>query len=257
KSLDKLKETKRIEPAGSLRRMKETVRDIDILVTSKKAKKIMDFFVKLPQVQDVLAHGPTKSSVFTKFGIQVDVRVVSPASFGAALMYFTGSKEHNIKLRELAIKKGYKLNEYGLFRKKGNKKIRAREERDIYKALGLSFIPPQLREERGEIASSAKNKLPKLVELEDIKGDLHIHSNYSDGVVPIERMAREAKKRGYQYIAITDHSKSLKIAGGLSEKKLFKQIDEIRKINKKLKNFKILAGSEVDISSDGKLDFKD
>ena len=253
--LKKLSEVKKIEAAGSLRRMKETVRDIDILATSTKPQKIMDIFVKLPQVKSILAHGLTKSSIITKGNIQVDVRVVNPSSFGAAMAYFTGSKSHNIKLREIAMKKGWKLNEYGLFHGKTNKKIAGKEEMDVYKALGLTFIPPQLREDMGEIESSLKKKLPKLISLSDIKGDLHVHSNYSDGSVPIEDMAEEAIKRGYQYIAITDHSKSLKIAGGLSEKNLLKQIKLIRKLNKKFKKFKIFTGSEVDILSDGKLDF--
>jgi len=248
---------KRIEPAGSLRRMKETVRDIDILVTSKESKKIMNTFVKLPRVKDILAHGPTKSSVMTRENIQVDLRVVEDEGFGAAHMYFTGSKEHNIALRKTAMKAGCKLNEYGLFKEKTNKVLARKEEADIYKALGMACIPPEMREDTGEINLSLKNKLPKLLRLDDIKGDLHAHSTYSDGAASIEDMAKAAIKKGYEYLAITDHSRSLRIAGGLSEKELIRQIEEIRALNKKFNNFRILAGTEVDILPDGKLDFKD
>jgi len=254
-ALKKLKEVKQVEPAGSLRRRKETVRDIDILVTSSRPKKIMDVFTELRQVKEVLSKGETKSSVLTEDGIQVDVRVVKPKSFGAALLYFTGSKEHNIKLRKLAVKKGWKVNEYGLFRK--NKWLAGKTEEEIFKKFKLPFIIPELREDQGEIEAAFGGKLPKAIEIADIKGDLHIHSQWSDGTEKIEDIANSARRQGYKYIAITDHSQSIKIAGGLTIERLKKQIDLIHKLNKKLKGFRILAGSEVDIKSDGSLDYPD
>ena len=256
-SLKKLSEVDRISPAGSLRRMKETIGDIDILVTSKKSAKVMEVFLSLPQVTEALASGETKSSVIMEEGLQVDVRVVKPDSFGAALQYFTGSKLHNIKLRELANKRGLKINEYGVFRIKGGKKVAGEEEEDVYATLDLPYIPPELREERGEIEAGQEGKLPELVELKNIKGDLHVHSKWSDGSQTILEMAEAAREAGYQYIAICDHSKSLGVAGGLSEKDLKRQIAEIKKVNEKLRPFRVLAGSEVDIRSDGRLDFKD
>ncbi|MDP6686008.1 MAG: PHP domain-containing protein, partial [Candidatus Omnitrophota bacterium] len=233
--------------------MKDTVRDIDILVSSTNSKKVMDRFTKLPEVEDVVAKGPTKSSIVTQDGMQVDVRVVKPDSYGSALMYFTGSKEHNVKLRSLAIKKGLKLSEYGLFRKK--KRIAGKTELEMYKALGLPYIVPELREDRGEFGAALKKKLPKLIELSDIKGDLHTHSKWSDGVDSIEEVVLEARQRKYEYIAITDHSQGLKIAGGLSKEALKMKRKEIEKLNKKYKDIKILFGSEVDIDSDGNLDY--
>ncbi len=246
---------KRIAPAGSLRRMKETVRDIDILVTSDKPKNVMDAFVKLPMVKDVLAHGPTKSSVLTDTGVQVDVRVVEPESFGAALVYFTGSQAHNIHIRHIAKKTGLKVNEYGVFIEKTNRKIAGREEADIYKALKLTLIPPELREDRDEIEAAAKGRLPKLIELSDIRGDFHVHSKWSDGAHSIEEIATAAKKIGYEYILVTDHSKRLKVARGMTEKDVLKKLKEIQKINEELKGIKILSGAEVDILSDGTLDY--
>ncbi|TRZ49522.1 MAG: DNA polymerase/3'-5' exonuclease PolX [Dehalococcoidia bacterium] len=255
-SLKKLKEVKQVEPAGSLRRRKETVRDIDILVTSAEPEGVTDVFTKLPQVKEVLAHGPTKSSILTKEGIQVDLRVVEPKSFGAALLYFTGSKEHNNKLRQLALKKGLKINEYGVFRK--NKWLLGKTEEEIFKKFKLPFISPQLREAHGEIEAALKGKLPEIIELKDIKGDLHLHSKWSDGTAKIEDIAKAAEKRGYDYIAICDHSQSIKIANGLSIERLKRQIDLIYKLNKKLKgSIRVLAGSEVDIKSDGSLDYPD
>ena len=253
--LKKLKEVEQIEVAGSLRRRKETVRDIDILATSSHPEKIMDVFTKLDEVKEVLAKGSTKSSVLTKSGIQVDLRVVQPKSFGAALLYFTGSKQHNIKLRQLAMKKGLKINEYGVFRKK--KWLAGKKEEDIFNKFNLGFIEPELREDRGEIEAAMKGKLPKIADLKSIKGDLHVHSKWSDGSASIEDIARAAQARGYLYVAICDHSQSIKIAGGLSTERLKKQIDLIHKLNKKFKNFRILAGSEVDIKSDGSLDYPD
>jgi len=254
-ALKKLPEVKRVSVAGSLRRQKETVRDIDILVISEKPKKIMDVFTGSPGVATVLAKGETKASVRTKDDVQVDCRVEKDKSFGAALLYFTGSKNFNIKLRQLAIKKGLKINEYGVFKEK--RFVCGRTEEEIFKILGMPYIEPELREDNGEIELAKKFQLPHLIELKDIKGDLHAHSKWSDGGNTIEEMAQAAKSKGYSYIAITDHSESLKVAGGLSIADLKKKKREIDKINSKLKDFSVLYGTEVDIDSDGRLDYKD
>jgi DNA polymerase (family 10) len=247
----------RIAVAGSIRRMKETVKDIDILTTSKKPEAVMDVFVKLPHVSRVLAHGDTKSSVITEDGIQVDLRVVEEASFGAALQYFTGSKQHNIRLREMAVKAGLKLNEYGVFKEPGEKKIGGKTEEEMYKALKLPWIPPELREDTGEIEAALAGKLPDLVTLEDIKGDLHVHTKESDGSHDLDTIVQAARKKGYQYIAITDHTKGLGVAHGLDEKRLQEEIKLIDEANKKLSGFRILKGTEVDIRADGRLDLPD
>jgi len=246
-----------IEVAGSIRRMKETVKDIDILTTSKHPDEVMDAFVKLPQVSRVLAHGPTKSSVITEEGIQVDLRVVEEDSFGAALQYFTGSKQHNIRLREMAVRAGLKLNEYGAFKEPGEKKIGGKTEEEMYKALKLPWIPPELREDTGEIEAALKGKLPDLVTLRDIKGDLHIHTKESDGSHDLDTIVRAAKAKGYAYIAITDHTKGLGVAHGLDEKRLAEQIKLIDTANEKLAGFRILKGTEIDIRADGRLDLAD
>lgn len=251
--LKKYKGIEKIEVAGSLRRRKETVRDIDILIVSKKPSIVMDKFVNLPGVKDVLAKGETKSSILSKENIQVDLRVVEKDSFGSAEMYFTGSKEFNIKLRHLAIKKGLKINEYGVF--KADKKIAGKSEEDIFSLMKMEYVPPELREDRGEIEAALKNNLPKLVNLSDIKGDFHVHSRYSDGLATIESLAKEAKKYKYQFIGICDHSRSLRVANGLSIKEVHKKREEINKLDKKIKNVKILCGTEVDILSNGSLDY--
>ncbi len=256
-SLKKMAYVKRITPAGSLRRKKETIGDIDILVTSGEPEPVMDLFTRLPCAEKILAHGRTKSSIITREGIQVDLRVVSPDSFGAALCYFTGSKAHNIHIRDMAKSKGLKINEYGVFREKSGRKLAGKEEEDIYKTINFPLIPPELREDRGEIETALEGRLPRLVELSHIKGDLHIHSKWSDGYHSIEELARAAQSKGYEYIAVADHSKSLTVAGGLTEEELLKKIEEIHKLNKKLKNFRILTGAEVDIRSDGSLDYSD
>jgi DNA polymerase (family 10) len=285
-----LKEVKLAAVAGSVRRWKETIGDLDILVVSKNPEQVMEFFVSMPEVINVYAHGATKSAVKLKSGIDADIRVVPPESFGAALNYFTGSKEHNIALRELAMKKGYKLNEYGLFKiqkspkhsklatgqakiknqndnskfKIQETKIAGRTEEEIYQKLGLEYIEPELRENQGEIEAAlqqAQGKspgLPVLIGYGDIKGDLQIQTSWSDGASPIREMALEAKKLGYEYIAITDHTKSLAMAGGLDEKKLLKQMAEIDRLNKTFGGKpKILKGAEVNILKDGRLDLKD
>jgi len=254
-ALKTLPEISRLSVAGSLRRKKETVRDIDILVISQKPQKIMDVFSRLPNVGTVLAKGETKSSVRTKDDVQVDCRVEEEKSFGAALLYFTGSKNFNIKLRQLANKLGLKINEYGVFRK--DKFVCGRTEEEIFKILNMPYIEPELREDNGEIELAQKFQLPHLIELKDLKGDLHVHSKWSDGGNSIEEIVEVARKRGYSYIAITDHSQSLKVAGGLSIADLKKKKQEIDKINSKLKDFRVLYGTEVDIDSYGKLDYND
>jgi DNA polymerase (family 10) len=247
--------SEKIEWAGSLRRMRENIGDIDILATGPNHEKIIEAFTHLPEVKEVLASGETKASVIVEGGLQIDLRVVKEDSYGAALQYFTGSKAHNIHLRGIAKAKGIKINEYGVF--KGEKKIGGKEEKEVYKALGMEWIEPELREDRGEIEAAQEKRLPKLIEESDVKGDLHVHSNWSDGSSSIEEVARAAQKKGYQYIVISDHSKSLRIAHGLDETRLIKQMEEIDRINEKLKNFRILKGTEVDILSDGRVDLSD
>ncbi len=247
--------SRKIEWAGSLRRMRENIGDIDILATGPNHQKIIHAFTHLPEVKEVLASGETKSSVIVEGGVQIDIRVVEEDSYGAALQYFTGSKGHNIHLRGIAKAKGIKINEYGVFR--GEKKIGGKEEKDVYQALGMDWIVPELREDRGEIEAAQKKRLPKLVEEPEIKGDLHVHSKWSDGTSSIEEVAKAAQKRGYQYIALCDHSKSLRIAHGLDETRVLNQIEEIDRINEKLKGFQILKGTEVDILTDGKIDHPD
>jgi DNA polymerase (family 10) len=247
--------SKKIEWAGSLRRMKENIGDIDILATGPDKEKIVQTFTHLPEVKEVLASGETKASVIVEEGTQIDLRVVEEDSYGAALQYFTGSKGHNIHLRGIAKAKGIKINEYGVF--KGKKKIGGKEEKEVYRALGMDWIEPELREDRGEIEAAQKGRLPKLVQESEIKGDLHVHSKWSDGAFSIEEIAKAAQKRGYQYVAICDHSKSLKIAHGLDESRLMKQMEEIDQLNEKLKGFQVLKGTEVDILTDGKLDLSE
>lgn len=258
--LKKLPEIGHISEAGSVRRRKETVGDLDILVTVKKPKaaaKIMDYFTKMPEVRRVLAKGTTKSTVVLQNGLQSDIRVIDDKVFGAALHYFTGNVEHNVALRKLAISRGYKFSEYGLFGRKTNKLVAGKSEDEVYKKLGLHYIEPELREMRGEIEASRKNKLPDLVKLSDIKGDFHVHTKWSDGSASIEEMARAARQRGYKYICISDHSKTRAIAKGLTEERLLKQIQDVKAVQKRYKDIKILTGTEVDILADGSLDFSD
>ncbi len=243
--------------AGSIRRWRDTIKDIDILATSKDPKAVMLSFIHLPNVKDILMHGPTKSSVILREGIQVDLRVVEEDSFGAALAYFTGSKSHNIRLREMAVKAGMKLNEYGIFREKDDKKLGGKTEEDVYRILGLPLIAPEMREDSGEIEAALAGRLPDLVELGDIRGDLHVHTKRSDGSHDFDELIEAAKKRGYEYIAITDHSKGLGIAHGLNEERLTEEKKEIDALNKKLKGFRLLAGVEMDIRSDGRMDLPD
>lgn len=245
----------KISSAGSLRRWKETIGDVDIFVTGKQGAKIVRTFTKFPKTERVLAAGETKGSIIVEGGVQVDLRIVAPKSYGAALQYFTGSKAHNVRCRNIAKAKGMKLSEYGLF--KGHKTVAGKSEEEVYKALGLVYIPPELREDRGEIEAARKKKLPKLVEWKQIRGDLQMHSTYSDSSATIANLVEEAEKLGYEYILITDHSKSASYAHGLEVERLKKQWREIDKINKKSKKVHVLKGIEVDILKDGKLDYPD
>jgi DNA polymerase (family 10) len=248
------------EVGGSTRRRKETVADLDILVISGNSKKVMDFFTTMPDVANVLAKGPTKSTVMLKEGIQADVRVLPEKSFGAALQYFTGNKDHNILLRQMAIKKGLKLSEYGIFKRSGGY-IAGRTEQEVYKKLGLPYFEPELRENTGELEAAKAGKLPEVIDYNALKGDLHIHTEWSDGTASTGAMVAAAQKIGYEYIAITDHSKSEKIANGLDEKRLLKHIIAIDKLNLQLEKqgtkFRIFKGSECDILANGKLDYSD
>ncbi len=256
KKLKNLKSVKRVSTAGSLRRMKETVGDIDILIESAHPQKVIDSFTSFPEIKKILESGKTKVSVMLKgIDIQMDLRILPNESYGAALLYFTGSKDHNVKLRGMAIKKGLKINEYGVFKKE--KMVAGKTEKEIYNLLGMDFIPPELRENRGEIELALKGKLPDLINYNDIKGNLHTHSKYSDGEKSIKELASFAKDFGYSYIGITDHSKSAVYANGLTEETLKKQIDEIDALNENSDDFRILKGTESDILSDGSLDFRD
>jgi DNA polymerase (family 10) len=245
----------RIAVAGSLRRRRETVGDLDMLVTAKDGAAVGDRLVAYDSVAEVLAHGPTRTTVVLRSGIQVDVRAVPEESYGAALMYFTGSKAHNILLRGLANEHDWKLNEYGLF--SGRRRIAGATEEEVYKKLGLAYIPPEMREDRGEVALARAGKLPRLVTVSDMRGDLHVHSDWTDGTAPIEAMAEAARTLGYAYIALTDHSRRVAMAHGLDPARLTRQIREIDRINGRLSGITILKGIEVDILKDGDLDLPD
>ncbi len=251
------KRVESVTPAGSLRRGKETIGDLDLLLISDDAEEVSAHILKYPDIDQVLAHGENKVSFRLKNTMQVDVRILDKKNFGAALMYFTGSKEHNIALRGLANKLGYTLNEYGLSTLKGNRTVASRTEEEIYLRLGLHCIEPELRENSGEIEAALRNRLPKLVELKDIRGDLQMHTTASDGKNSIEEMAQAAKKLGYKYIALTDHSKAVTVANGLDEKRTLQQIKKIREAQKRLDGIRLLAGMEVDINKDGSLDLDD
>jgi len=262
KVLEELRGVKGVEcadMAGSLRRMKETIGDVDFLVISRDPERVMDVFVSMPGVEKIWGKGKTKSSVRMTEGFDMDIRVIAPESYGAALQYFTGSKEHNIALRKIAIDRGFKLSEYGLFR--GSKNIAARTEEEIYRRLGLQWIPPEMREDRGEIGLAEGGKLPDLVSEEDIRGDLHVHSDWDGGSNSIEKIAETARERGYQYVGISDHTKFLKIERGLDEKKIRERNSEIDRLNEKGKKarfrFRILKGCEANIMNDGSIDISD
>src|SRR5246500_4250872 len=253
-----------VTPAGSLRRGKETVGDLDLLLTladgftaQKHIDAIAEYILKYPRINQVLAHGENKVSFTLDNGIQVDVRLLDKESFGAALLYFTGSREHNVNLRGRANDMGYTLNEYALATLKGERRIAGRTEEEIYAKLKLDFIPPEIRENTGEIEAAEQHRLPNLVRREDIKGDLHMHTTASDGKCSIEEMAQAARKLGHEYIAIADHSKSVTIANGLDEKRMAAHIKKLRVANDKGPGIRVLAGAEVDILKDGELDYSD
>jgi DNA polymerase (family 10) len=246
-----------LTPAGSLRRFKETIGDIDIMGTAEDPESVIKAFVRLPMVDEVLAQGPTKASVIVRSGLQVDLRMVEPDSFGSLLQHFTGSKEHNVALRERAVRQGLSLSEYGITVVKTGEIEKFTTEEAFYERIGLQYIPPELRETHGEIELAEKKALPHLIEVGNIKGDFHVHTDWSDGHDTIEAMATAAKARGYKYLAITDHSAGRGIAHGLNEERLRQQIAEIKDVNRKLKGIRLFTGIEVDIRADGVLDYPD
>jgi DNA polymerase (family 10) len=248
-------EVKNAVAAGSVRRMRETIGDVDFLVLSDDPGTVADFFVSMPEVVQIIEKGKTKSAVKLKTGMNADIRILPAESFGAALQYFTGSKQHNIELRKIALDKGLKLNEYGIFQK--NRQIAGKTEEEVYAKIGLQWIPPEMRENTGEIELAKKNQLPNLVEYKDVKGDLQVHSNWTDGQNSIWEMAEQAKKNGLEYIVISDHSKYLAMTGGLDEKGLLKQAKEIAEVNKQVDSITVLQGVELNILKDGRLDVSD
>jgi DNA polymerase (family X) len=253
--LRKVKGVDRVVVAGSYRRMKETVGDIDILVIAGDSGPVMQHFTGYDEVAEVLSSGPTRASVVLKNGLQVDLRVVGAECFGAALHYFTGSKPHNIHIRKLAQEKGIKVNEYGVFR--GEKRIAGETEESVFAAVGLPWVAPELREDRGEIEAARTGRMPTLVVLEDLRGDLHAHTKATDGHNTLREMAEAAKKRGFEYLAITEHSRRLTVAHGLDPRRLLEQCDEIDRLNEGLSGITLLKGIEVDILEDGSLDLPD
>lgn len=244
-----------VEVAGSLRRRKETVGDVDILVSARHGEPVASRLLAYPEIKQVLAHGATKCSVVLRSGLQVDLRVVEPESYGAALHYFTGSKAHNIAIRTLGVSRGLKINEYGVFR--GDRRIAGQEEVDVFRAVGLPWIPPELREDVGEIEAARAHRLPELVELGALRGDLHVHTTYTDGRDELEVMVSACKARGYEYVAITDHTKAVRVAGGLDDTGLRRQARAIDRLRRTLDGITILHGAEVDILDDGSLDLDD
>jgi DNA polymerase (family 10) len=248
---------KEIALAGSIRRGRETVGDIDLLVTSDHPRVVMDAFVALPDVAEVLEKGGTKGSIRHRDGIQVDLRVVEPECFGAALLYFTGSKQHNIRIREMAVRKGLKLSEYGLFREASGRRVTGASEEEVYAAIGLPWIPPELREDAGEVEAAVAHRLPALVTLEDIRGDLHCHTKATDGHATIEALVAAARRRGYEYVVVSDHSRSARVAGGLTLDEVRAHVAKIRAIARKSKDIVVLAGTECDILPDGSMDYPD
>ncbi len=247
----------RLEAAGSLRRYEETIGDIDLVCTADNHEQVLQAFVDMPNVDHVLGHGPTKASLVLNEGIQVDLRVVDDSEMGALLVYFTGNQQHNIRLREIAVKMGLSLNEYGLKDVETEERQDFADEEALYNRLGLQYVPPELRQGLTEIARARDNDIPELVELGDLKGDLHMHTNWSDGEDPMEHMVAAAKARGYEYIAVTDHSGGRGVANGLKVDRLVKHREELRKVEKRIGGIKVLAGSEVDIRSVGTLDYAD
>ncbi|WP_353662117.1 DNA polymerase/3'-5' exonuclease PolX [Hydrogenimonas sp. SS33] len=245
----------KVEVAGSYRRRKETVGDLDILVVAENWDDVTDWFVKFEKVKEVVSKGPTRSTVILSNDLQVDLRSVARESYGSALHYFTGSKAHNIKIRKMAVERGWKINEYGIF--EGEKRLGGESEEEIYRLMGLCYIAPELREDRGEVEACMAHRLPRLIERSDIRGDLHMHSKNTDGHATIEEMAEAAKKLGYDYIAVTDHSRHLTVAKGLDEKRLLEEMEAIDRLNEKLEGITVLKGIECDILEDGTMDLPD
>ena len=252
----KMEFIQKINVAGSIRRRNETVRDIDILAASKEPRKVIKFLTEMKNIKEVLTEGETKCSVILNNDVQVDLRVIDVSSYGSALQYFTGSKDHNVKLRRIAKKKKWKLNEYGLFNTVNDERLAGENEKDIYKTLDLEYIEPELRENRGELEAAQKGLLPNLVSQDQIKGDLHIHTVWSDGNNTIEEMAKAAKQLNYEYIAICDHARGLQIVRSLSERDISKQLQEIELINRKIEGFTVLSGIELNIDARGQLDIR-
>jgi DNA polymerase (family 10) len=246
-----------ITAAGSYRRGKETVGDIDILATATRPEEVVARFVCMPMVEEVLAKGPTKASVIVQETIQVDLRIVEHRSYGTVLQYFTGSKDHNVRMRQLALGRGYSLSEYSLTQLSDSQDLFYETEEEVYAALGLQYIPPEMREDNGEIEAALEGRLPSIVELKDLRGDLHVHSSWSDGRASIQEMAEASRALGYEYIAICDHSPSIGIAGGLVPEKLEQKIEAVAAANEALEGITVLMGTEVDIKADGGLDYPD
>ena len=255
--LSRIKGVRNLTPAGSLRRFRETVGDIDLMGTADNPESVIEAFVQLPQVEEVLAKGPKKASVIATNGLQLDLRMVEHDSFGSLLQYFTGSKDHNIALRDRAIRQGMSLSEYGITITKTGGMDKFADEEAFYERLGMQYIPPEIREARNEIEEAEKGKLPKLIEVADIAGDLHVHTDWSDGHSSIDEMAAAAEAVGYKYLAITDHSAGRGIANGLSADRLKQQVSKIRALDKKKGKLRLFAGIEVDIKADGTLDYPD
>jgi DNA polymerase (family 10) len=253
--LKELKTVDKIVVAGSFRRKEETVGDLDILVTSENSNPVIDHFTSYNEVERVISKGDTRSSVILHSGVQVDLRVVAVKSYGAAMFYFTGSKAHNVAVRKMAQKKNLKINEYGVFI--GKKRLAGKKEEEVFEQVGLPYIEPELRENRGEIEAAQQGKLPKLIAIEDIRGDLQMHTKSSDGKSSLEEMVDGARNKGYDYLAITDHSKRVTMAKGLDAKRLAQQIEEIERLNEKINDIRVLKSCEVDILKDGSLDLED
>jgi DNA polymerase (family 10) len=254
-SLRRTRGVKEIALAGSIRRGRETVGDIDVLVTSDHPRVVMDAFVALADVAEVLEKGSTKGSIRHREGIQVDLRVMEPAAFGAALVYFTGSKQHNIRIRDMALRKHLKISEYGVFRESNGKRVAGATEEEVYAAVGLPWIPPELREDAGEVEAALDGRLPALVTLDDVRGDLHCHTKASDGHVTIEALVGAARRRGYEYVVVSDHSRSARVAGGLSIPELRAHAAKVRAVGRTSRGIRVLAGTECDILPDGSMDY--
>jgi DNA polymerase (family 10) len=252
--LQSLQGVKNASVAGSVRRMKETIGDIDYIVVSSDPLGVMDFFTKMPEIEEVKGRGPAKAFVRLQGGIDCDLLVVPEESWGSALQYFTGNKDHNVELRKIAITRGLRLNEWGVFTADGERRVAGSTEEDVYRALGLPWMPPEMRENAGEIDLALKDRLPELIKYGSLKGDLQVHSNNTDGTATIEEMALAAKEFGLQYIALTDHTKSLAMAGGLDEEELLRQAEKIAELNDRLEGIRVLASAEVNILKDGSLD---